>query len=105
MVLLWGYETWQNHDDICNSYTNTDRLDICLWQMYGAFTGYIWHKVFAAVGTEHSAYMFLQAEVTIYGTEHYNPENDVLLRLETMSEKEVRVGSFDKVQSLHNFFP
>ena len=35
-----------------------------------------------------------QDEVLIYGQGHYNPENDVLLRLETITAKEVRVSLF-----------
>ena len=62
-------------------------------------------KCLQLLGQNIRLHMFLQAEVTIYGTGHYNPDNDVLLRLETMSEKEVRVGPFDKFTIIAQFFP
>ena len=33
-----------------------------------------------------------QADITVNGTGHYNPDNDALLRFECMSAKEVRVS-------------
>ena len=36
--------------------------------------------------------MRAQADITVNGTGHYNPDKDALLRLETMSANEVRVS-------------
>jgi hypothetical protein len=34
----------------------------------------------------------VQGDITVSGTGHYNPKNDALLRLETMTANEVRVS-------------
>ncbi len=41
--------------------------------------------------TEHEA--LVQGDITVSGTGHYNPNNDALLRLETMTANQVRVSS------------